>query len=333
MHLTTIDDIADADLRIRPFAAVTPLLEWATVNDSLGGRVLFKAEVLQRTGSFKFRGAYNRISRVSREEFPGGVVACSSGNHAQGVAEAARLCGLNAVIVMPSDAPRIKIERTSRSGAETVFYDRETEDRNEIARALCEKLTAAFVPPFDDPYVIAGQGTAGLELTRQAKALDAGIDAVLVPASGGGLTAGVALAIKDRFPAAEVYCVEPKGFEDYGRSLKAGSRQKNSRASGSICDALLVTEPGELTFAMNKDRLAGGVAVSDSEVRDAVAYAYREMKLSVEPGGAVGLAAVLSGTFAAKGRTVAVVLSGGNVDPQLFADIICHNKELASSGQ
>jgi threonine dehydratase len=329
MNTPTIDDIIDADLRIRPFAAITPLLEWSVLNEKFGARIFCKAEVLQRTGTFKFRGAYNRISRIDRNEFPGGVVACSSGNHAQGVAEAARLCGLKAVIVMPSDAPRMKIARTSQGGAEVVFYDRETEDRDAIARDLCEKLNATFVSPFDDPYVIAGQGTAGLELTRQAEAANAEIDAVLVPASGGGLTAGIALAVKHRFPEAAVYCVEPKGFDDYRRSLLEGTRQKNERANSSICDSLLISEPGELTFAMNKDRLAGGIAVGDSDVRDAVAYAYRELKLVVEPGGAVGLAAILSGAFNPKGRTIAIVLSGGNIDPQLFADIIVNTKELA----
>jgi threonine dehydratase len=333
MSLPTIDDIRDAALRLKPFAVETPLLESAVLNSKLGGRVLIKAETFQRTGSFKFRGAYNRVSRVDRNEFPGGVVACSSGNHAQGVAEAARLCGIEAVIVMPSDAPRLKIARTSQGGAEVVFYNRETEDRNAIARDLCEKIKAAFVPPFDDPYVIAGQGTAGLELCRQAQALNAEIDAVFVPASGGGLTAGVALAVKESFPSAEIYCVEPKGFDDYKRSLAEGTRQQNARMSGSICDALLVAEPGELTFAINKDRLAGGIAVSDSEAKDAVAYAYRELKLVAEPGGAVALAAVLSGAFPVKGRTVAILLSGANVDPQLFAEIICEGKELPGSSQ
>lgn len=329
MHTPTIDDITDADLRIRPFAVETPLLEWSVLNDRFGARILCKAEIFQRTGTFKFRGAYNRISRIDGNEFPGGVVACSSGNHAQGVAEAARLCGLKAVIVMPSDAPRMKIARTCQGGAEVVFYDRDTEDRDAISADLCEKLNATFVSPFDDPYVIAGQGTAGLELARQAEAMKIEIDAVLVPASGGGLTAGVALAVKDRFPKAASYCVEPKGFDDYRRSLIEGTRQRNERTSGSICDSLLSGHPGELTFAVNKDLLAGGLAVSDSEVRDAMAYAYRELKLVVEPGGAVGLAAILSGAFDTKGKTVAIVLSGGNVDPQLFADIIVNTKDLA----
>ncbi len=333
METLTIDAIADADLRIRPYAVETPLLELGMLNEKLEARILCKAEPLQRTGSFKFRGAYNRVSRVDRKAFPGGVVACSSGNHAQGVAEAARLCGIDAVIVMPSDAPKVKIARTTHYGAEIVFYDRDTEDRNAIARDLCAKLQADFVPPFDDPIVIAGQGTLGLEITRQAKAAGAEVDAVLVPISGGGLTAGVGIAVKDSFPKAEIYCVEPKGFDDYRRSLASGARQKNDASSRSICDALLMPEPGEFTFAVNKDLLAGGLVVSDSDVRHAVAYAWRDMKLVVEPGGAVALAALLSGAFEPKGRTVAIVLSGGNVDPHLFADIICNIKELAPPGQ
>ena len=333
MDTPTIDAIADADLRIRPYAIETPLLEWGLLNEKLEARILCKAELLQRTGSFKFRGAYNRVSRIDRAAFPGGVVACSSGNHAQGVAEAARLCGVNSVIVMPSDAPKVKIARTSQCGAEIVFYDRDAEDRNAIARDLCEKLNADFIAPFDDPVVVAGQGTVGLEMTRQGKAAAADIDAVLMPISGGGLTAGVAIAVKDQFPNAEIYCVEPKGFDDYRRSLSSGIREKNDPASRSICDALLMAEPGELTFAINKDLLAGGLVVSDSDVRHAVAYAWRDMKLVVEPGGAVALAALLSGAFEAKGRTVAIVLSGGNVDPHLFADIICNVKEIAASGQ
>ncbi len=333
MKLPTIDDIEEACLRIRPYAVETPLLEWAALNEMAGGRVLCKVETLQRTGSFKFRGAYNRVSSVGRAAFPGGVVACSSGNHAQGVAEAARLCGLDAVIVMPSDAPRFKIERTARSGADTVFYNRETEDREAIARDLCRQLKADLVLPFDDPYVIAGQGTVGLEMVRQANALGTGIAAVLAPASGGGLIAGVALAVLASFPKAQIYTVEPKGFDDHRRSLASGTREENDRLSGSICDALMVPQPGELTFAINKDRLAGGFAVSDRDVREAMAYAFGEMKLVLEPGGATALAAILSGAFQPKGRTVAIVLSGGNVDPDLFAGIICEGKETALSGQ
>jgi threonine dehydratase len=333
MKLPAIEDIKEADIRIRPYAVETPLLEWASLNEMAGGRVLCKAETLQRTGSFKFRGAYNRVSSVGRAAFPGGVVACSSGNHAQGVGEAARLCGLGAVIVMPSDAPLFKIERTSRTGADAVFYNRETEDREAIARDLCKELKADLVLPYDDPYVIAGQGTVGLEIVRQANNLGTGISAVLAPASGGGLIAGIALAVQHNFPNAEIYTAEPKGFDDHRRSLASGKREENSRLSGSICDALMAPQPGELAFAINKDRLAGGFAVSGAEVREAMAYAFREMKLVLEPSGAVALAAILSGAFQARGRTVAVVLSGGNVDPDFFAAIICEGKELALSSQ
>jgi threonine dehydratase len=330
MSPPTIDDIEEANERIRPFAVETPLLEWSVLNARCHGRVLGKAELLQRTGSFKFRGAYNRVSRVDGRAYPGGVVACSSGNHAQGVAEAARLCDHKAVIVMPSDAPQLKIARTSASGADVIFYDRETEDRLAIAKDLCGRLNADLVPPFDDPYVIAGQGTVGLELSKQAKAE---LDAVLVPTSGGGLVAGVATAVKAHFPRCEIYCVEPAGFDDTRRSLLAGVRQCNERASGSICDALLAKEPGEFTFPLNKRLLSGGLAVSDDDVRDAVAFAYRELKLVVEPSGAVGLAALLSGAFDARDKTVAVVLSGGNVDPNLFASLIVNCRELAKSNQ
>jgi threonine dehydratase len=322
MYLPTIADIHDADQRIRPYAVTTPLIESQVLNDRVGGRILLKCEMFQRTGSFKFRGAYNRISRMAKADFPGGVVACSSGNHAQGVAEAARLCGVASAIVMPADAPALKVDRTKRSGGEVIPYNRETEDRDAIAAGLCEERRADFVSPFDDAMVIAGQGTAGLELAQQAKDLGATVDAVLVPASGGGLTAGVALAMADTFPNVEVYCMEPEGFDDHARSLASRHRERNARASGSICDALMAPQPGKLTFAVNKDRLAGAIAVPDAEVRDAVAFAYRELKVVAEPGGAIGLAAVLSGRLPVKDRTVAVVLSGGNVDPALFASII-----------
>lgn len=322
MLTPTIDDIHAAAERLKGRAVRTPLLESPALNERLGGRVFLKAETLQRTGSFKFRGAYNRISLLAGGEHPGGIVACSSGNHAQGVGEAARLYGMRAVIVMPSDAPKVKIEGTRRSGADIVFYDRQTEDRNAIAENLCDKLNAAFVPPFNDRQVMAGQGTSGLEIAEQVRALGVELDAVLVPTSGGGLVAGVALAVHSVFPQAAVYCVEPADFNDYQRSLEAGERQRNTANGGSICDALLVSEPGKLTFAVNRHQLAGGLAASDAEVRAAMAFAYRELKLVVEPGGAVALAAMLAGRFPAKSRNVAVVLSGGNVDPHLFTEII-----------
>jgi threonine dehydratase len=321
-RLPTIADIRQAAARLTRSAVRTPLVESAFLNDRLGARLLMKAEILQRTGSFKFRGAYNRIIQIDPAAHPGGVVACSSGNHAQGVAEAARLCGLPAVIVMPADAPAIKVARTRRSGAEVVFYDRYTEDRDAIARELSEARGAVSVPPFDDPDVIAGQGTAGLELAEQAKAAGAELEAVLVCCSGGGLTAGIALAMEAEMPDAKVFTVEPEGFDDYARSLKSGQRERNAPGAASICDALLVSSPGALTFAMNAKRLGGGLTVSDDEVRAAVAFAYHELKLAVEPGGAVALAAVLSGKYPLSGKPVAVLLSGGNMDPAMLAGIL-----------
>lgn len=318
--LPTIETIRQAARRIAPYAVKTPLLESPFLNEKLGARILLKAEVLQRTGSFKFRGAYNRISQIDRAAFPGGVVACSSGNHAQGVAEAARLCGLPAVIVMPSDAPAIKTARTRRSGAEVVFYDRHTEDRDAIAREISGARKAAYVAPFDDPEVMSGQGTAGLELAEQAKAAGAELEAVLVPASGGGLTAGIALAMEAEMPGARVHTVEPQHYDDYARSLRSGERERNIAAAPSICDALLMSQPGVLTFAVNRKRLGEGFAVSDDAVRAAVAFAYEELKLVVEPGGAVALAALLSGHYTLRGKPVAAVLSGGNMDPAMLAE-------------
>lgn len=324
-RLPTYDDVRAAAERLGPLVVHTPLIEHPALNDRTGGRVLLKPEVQQRLGSFKFRGAYNAISQLDRARFPGGVVACSSGNHAQGVAAAAMICGLSSLILMPNDAPQLKVERTRRYGGEVVNYDRKTEDREAIARALCAERKAAYIPPFDHPDVIAGQGTAGLELIEQAKAMNAVLDAVLAPCSGGGLVTGIALAVKQHSPATEVYSVEPAGFDDLARSLQSGSRERNAQFTGSICDALLVPTPGEITFALAKQTLAGGVAVSDDEVRAAMRFAFEELKLVVEPGGAVALAAVLSGKVPAFGRTVACVLSGGNVDPALFAEIVQAN--------
>lgn len=315
-------DIEAAAERLAGLAVRTPLLESAILNDRVKARVLVKPEILQRTGSFKFRGAYNAVSRISGADWPGGVTACSSGNHAQGVAEAARLCGLPATIVMPKDAPALKIARTRRSGAEVVAYDRETEDREAIADRIGTERKAAFIPPYNSPYIIAGQGTVGLELMQDARALDAVPDIVLVPAGGGGLVSGVALAVRHMRDAASVYAVEPEGFDDHARSLASGRRESNDRLSGSICDALLAPTPGELTFSVNARLLAGALAVSDEEVREAVRFAFEELKLVVEPGGAVALAALLAGKLECAGRTVAIVLSGGNIDRPLFAEIL-----------
>ena len=327
--LPTFADLLAARRRLDGLACRTPLIEHPALNAATGARILLKAENLQRVGAFKFRGAYNKVSQVDRAAFPGGVVACSSGNHAQGVAAAATLMGLKSAIVMPADAPRLKIERTRAFGAEVVPYDRVKEDRDAIARELCESRRAALVHPFDDPDVIAGQGTAGLEMMEQAEAIGAALDVVLVGASGGGLISGVSIAVKERSPATAIYSVEPAGFDDLARSLKGGTREKNVALSGSICDALLAASPGELTFEVARRNLVGGLSVTDEEARLAVRYAFEELKLVVEPGGAVSLAAILAGKLPIKGKTVAAVLSGGNIDPALFADIIQDRRRAA----
>jgi threonine dehydratase len=284
--------------------------------------VFIKAESLQRTGSFKFRGAWNCISKLDPAKNKGGVVAYSSGNHAQGVAAAAQLRGITALIVMPEATPEIKKANTRSYGAEVVTYDRATESREEIANHYVAKRGALLVPPFEHADIIAGQGTCGLEIIAALAGLGVELDDMLVNCSGGGLTAGIALAFSEKSPKTKVHSVEPEGFDDYARSLRSGAREKNPRSSGSICDALLTPQPGEMTFAMNKGRLAEGYAVSETEVRRAVRFAFETLKLVVEPGGAVGLAAVLSGKLGTKGRTIGIVLSGGNVDPKLFAEIL-----------
>ncbi|MGI9475753.1 MAG: threonine ammonia-lyase [Hyphomicrobiaceae bacterium] len=317
-----LSDIEAAAARIAGLAVRTPLIEHPILNARVGGRVLLKAENLQRVGAFKFRGAYNAISLIDREKNPGGVVASSSGNHAQGVAAAAALCGIPAAIVMPSDAPALKLARTKASGAEIVLYDRATEDRYQIARDLAAERRADLVHPFDDLRVMAGQGTAGLELMQQALEIGAEMDAVLVCTAGGGLLSGIATAVKAARPETTVHSVEPAGFDDFARSLAAGERLQNAARSGSICDALLVDQPGEQTFAVAQKLCGPGLVVTDEEAADAVRFAFFELKLVLEPGGAVALAALLTGKFDATNKTVTALLSGGNIDPVLFAKII-----------
>ena len=316
--LPTFADLQAAAGRLQGVARRTPVLEAEALNALTGGRILVKAEALQRTGSFKFRGAFNTISQIAAEA----VVAYSSGNHAQGVAAAARLLGKQATIVMPADAPAIKLESTRAQGAEIRLYDRERESREEIGAGIAAQTGAALIKPYDDPRIIAGQGTAGLELAEQAAELGAPLDAALIPCGGGGLIAGCGLALADRCPGIEILAVEPAAFDDTRRSLAAGGRVANRPGGRSICDALLAPLPGELTFELNRRQLAGGLAVEDQDVRRAMAFAFRHLKLVVEPGGAVGLAALLAGGFEARGRTVALVLSGGNVDPERFAEAL-----------
>jgi len=315
---------ADVDAAAKKLAGVairTPLVNSPVLDQLLGARVFLKAETLQRTGSFKFRGAYNKISSIAPERKANGVVAYSSGNHAQGVAHAAALCNMPAVIVMPSDAPQAKRERTAALGAEVVLYDRDTEDRAAIARGIAQKRGAVLVP-FDDPFVIAGQGTAGREICEDLDRLGLKPDVVVVGASGGGLIAGIALAIKARVPGAKFYSAEPEGFDDTMRSFQSGKRETNPRMSGTICDALMTNTPGVITWEINRKLVGEGVSASDAEVGRAVAFAFRELKLVVEPGGAIGLAALLAGKLDIRGKVVVAVLSGGNVDAELFHRLI-----------
>ncbi len=319
----TFADIEAAAARLADRGVVTPLLTSPALDERAGGRVLIKPENLQRTGSFKFRGAYNKIAQIPEADRAAGVVAFSSGNHAQGVAAAARLLHVPATIVMPADAPRIKIDSTRRHGAEVLLYDRYREAREEVAAALVAERSATLVRPYDDPDVIAGQGTCGLEIADQAAALGAQLDRLLVCCGGGGLTAGVALALAEMSPRTAVYTVEPQGFDDTARSLEAGRRVSNEAEGQSICDALLAPTPGQLTFPINRRLLAGGLVVSDEDTRAAMAYAFRHLKLVVEPGGAVALAALLSGKLNVRDKTTALILSGGNVDPERYAEVIC----------
>lgn len=318
----SIDDVVSAAAQILGAAVRTPLLEFAPLTEATGVRTFVKFEGAQHTGSFKFRGAYNRLSRLSAAQKAAGVVAWSSGNHAQGVAAAAKLLGIPAAVVMPADAPAIKVANTRAYGAEVVPYDRLTESREAIATKLATERGATLVPSFDDPFIIAGQGTAGLEILDQAR--DAGVDVgqVLVCCGGGGLVAGVATAIRARSPGTDVYSVEPADFDDTARSLALGERVGIAAGGASICDALLAPMPGELTFPINKALLAGGLSVSDAEVRAAMRFAFEKLKLVVEPGGAVALAAALHGRAPKRDGALVVVMSGANVDPGTYAEIL-----------
>lgn len=321
LGLPTFDDIRAAAARIGPLAVRTPLLESAALNERLGARILVKPEVLQRTGSFKFRGAYNKISALPEAERRRGIVAFSSGNHAQGVATSARMFGIDAVIAMPTDTPAVKVRNVEAAGASVIRFDRFKDDRMAVVSHLIE-AGRILVPPYDDPAIIAGQGTIGLELVEQADELAAPLDLVVTPCGGGGLIGGVSLAVKARSPATEVWGAEPEHFDDTRRSLQAGRRVGNEAGHTSICDAILTHEPGVITFEINRRTLAGAVAVTDAEAASAMREAAALFKLVVEPGGAVALAAILSGRIPCAGRTVAVVLSGGNVDPASYAAIM-----------
>jgi threonine dehydratase len=313
----TFADVEAAASRLYGPARRTPTLQNEALDALAGARLLIKAEPMQRTGSFKFRGAYNAIAALR----PPAVVAFSSGNHAQGVAAAATLLKIPATIIMPADAPRIKLANTRALGAEVITYDRHRESREQIAAEVAARQNAVLIRPYDEPLVIAGQGTVGLELAEDAAALGLDLDAALVCCGGGGLIAGCAVALAARFPDAAIYAVEPAGFDDTARSLAAGRRVPHESRQATICDALMAPIPGEITFAVNQRLLRGGLSVTNAEVEQAMRLAFRHLKLVVEPGGAVALAAALTRKLPLQG-TVGIVVSGGNVDPETFARII-----------
>ena len=321
--IVSLADIDAAAGRLAGHAVETPLVESPALNERMGARILLKLETLQRVGAFKFRGAYNRLVQLTPEERTRGVVAFSSGNHAQGVALAAKLLGMPALIVMPLDAPAVKVAATKGYGAEVRFYDRLTESREAIAAEIAAARGCVVVPAFDDPHIIAGQGTVGLELVRQAGAMGVTLGVAVAPISGGGLISGMATAIKALSPDTAIVGAEPAGFDDTLRSLRAGRRITIKPTSRSLCDALESPFPGKITFPIMLGAVADVALVTDAEVAEAMRYAFSTLKLVVEPGGAAGLAALLAGKvklFA--GTSAAVVLSGGNVDPDLFARVL-----------
>lgn len=319
--MVDVADIEAAAGRLNGVSVRTPLLQSFELDHVTRGKVLIKPECLQVTGSFKIRGAYNHLSQLTAQQAKNGVVAWSSGNHAQGVAAAGAMLDIDTIIVMPADAPKAKLANTKRLGGEVITYDRYTGDREAIARKIAAERGAAIVPSYDHEHIIAGQGTIGLELAEDATRLGLPPDQVLIPCGGGGLSSGCSVALKSRLPNVSVYAVEPAEFDDTARSFASGERVRIDDSARSICDALQTPMPGELTFAINRDLLSDVLTVSDDEVRSAMRFAFRNLKLVVEPGGAVALAAVLSGKLDTAGKTTAIVLSGGNVDVDLFAEI------------
>lgn len=316
--MSTIEMIEAAAGRLAGHVRRTPLLSSPFLDEIAGRRVLVKPECLQHTGSFKFRGGWSAVSALDPETRARGVIAFSSGNHAQGVANAAKLHGVPAVIIMPSDAPKMKIDNTRALGAEVVLYDRANEDRDALGAKLAAERGLTLIKPFDEPLVIAGQGTTGLEIAEQATAEGVTRADVLVPCGGGGLTAGIALALEAHAPGLRVRPSEPEGFDDTARSLVSGKIERNARLSGSLCDAIITPQPGEITFPINKRLCGPGLVVSEEEALHAMALAFARLKIVIEPGGAVALAAALFHPEQLAGDAVIAVASGGNVDAGVF---------------
>ncbi|MEO0329619.1 MAG: threonine/serine dehydratase [Pseudomonadota bacterium] len=319
-----IKDVIAASKRIQAEAVRTPLLHSKALDNITGCHVFIKPENLQRTGSFKFRGAYNAVSQLSADDRGRGIVACSSGNHAQGVAAAAALFGAKATIVMPKDAPALKVERTRGHGANVVFYDRKSEDREAVTAKLVDESGAVFIHPFNNENVIAGQGTVGLEIVEDLQERKISPNRVLICTGGGGLTAGVVLAVNHFFPDTELHSCEPEGFDDYRRSLESHKIVENQKTSSSICDAILTPSPGEMGFEINREKLSDGLVISDDQALAAVRIAFQELKLVVEPGGAAALAGLLKHCQEWQGETIVIVLSGGNIDPAMMARACTH---------
>lgn len=321
MH-PSYDTICAAAQTIKGHAVQTPLLESPALNKKLGGRLFIKAEMLQKTGSFKFRGAFNALSQLNDEQRAKGVFAYSSGNHAQGIALAAAMKGVRATILMPEDTPKIKLANTKGYGAKVVTYDRYKESREDIGAEIAAKESLSLIKPYDNPEVISGQGTTGLEITQQLKDLGLGIDMIAAPCGGGGLLSGISLAVKEKAPKAQIYAAEPENFDDATRSLKLGERVQNSNEHRSICDAIMTPMPGEITFPILQKNGVEGLVVTEDEVRLGMWVAFHYFKVIVEPGGAVALAAFITGKADITDKIAVAVTSGGNVDQKLFAEIL-----------
>ena len=324
--MINISDIEQAALRLKDVSVCTPLIQNLHLDGITKGNILIKPECLQVTGSFKIRGAYNFLSQLTANEAKKGIVTWSSGNHAQGIAAAGSLLNIKTMIVMPNDAPKIKIENTRCLGGEIVGYDRCSGDREAIANEISRKHGLKIVPSYDHRKIIAGQGTVGLELAKDALFMGLPPDQVLIPCGGGGLSSGCSLALKSLLKNVEIFAVEPSDFDDTARSFQSGKRERVHDQVSSICDSLQTPIPGELTFDINRELLSGVLTVTDEEVKEAIRFSFKHFKIVVEPGGAVALAAILFGKINTKNKITAIILSGGNIDLDLFNDIQLSSK-------